>query len=399
MKKTIYLICFSLMGLSAISCQKEKMTAEPKQTQDPIVFSVQAPQTKGQPQLNTLSMLAMQDFSVSAWYSEEGESFDSSSIPYIINNRFGTMAEAASESSTWQGISRDAERNKTPNPVYYPLAGSLSFFCYAPYSENDENSAIQIINKPETNITSRLDDYLQGSPLIRFTPYRSSGEQIDFVASDPVLDWKKGNGVVNLDFTKHLTSKIQFHCNYTGVKNDEEKILITKIQIHNVVGSEYMYFTQKGDQLGHQWCSDISPDDGTENMPLETYVLSTDDGSLDNSAYLNEGPAENSYKYVNNTPQGLMYVLPQAFKDPVGKIQENDPQLFITYNIINGDQVVEENVLKYDLRGTEAWPIGQTVAYYITLSIKARKELIVNRVVIEDWIDAGNMHNPEEILY
>jgi hypothetical protein len=94
-----------------------------------------------------------------------------------------------------------------------------------------------------------------------------------------------------------------------------------------------------------------------------------------------------------------MYVLPQAFKDPVGKIQENDPQLFITYNIINGDQVVEENILKYDLRGTEAWPIGQTVAYYITLSIKARKELVVNRVVIEDWLDAGNMHNPEEILY
>lgn len=402
MKKTIYLICFSLLGLGAISCQKEKMTADLKLSREPIVFGARTLQTKGQPQLNTLSELAIQDFGVNAWYSPDGESFESGSpIHFLANHRFGTMDAStdASANSIWQGLSH-ASGDKVPDPVYYPLDGSLSFFCYAPYRDNSEFKDIIVENDPAASITSQLENYLSGSPLIRFTPEKKVSSQIDFVAAKPTLNWKKGQGKVPLDFTQHLTTSLIFRCNYVGSLNNE-KIIIKNIQIRNVIGSEYLYFTKDGDILGHKWCNDISPEDGSTVMPTTNYSLSIEDGSLSSDAYLNPATAENNYQQINPYPNGIMYVLPQTFpNDGEDFNREIHPNIAVTYEIRNSlDEKVEENTLMYDLRGTQEWLIGKPIAYNITIVIAVRKDLIVNSVVLKDWEPANNQHNPEEILY
>lgn len=405
MKKTIYYI-FLLLCFGALSCQKEK-PVDIIPSREVIQFSSRIAETKGAPLLRNLEDLSTQDFSVNAWYSPEGETFGSNSRLYISNHRFGRM----NNSTVWQGISRDGEEKKH-DPVYYPLDGSLSFFCYAPYSEiNNENSPIQIVNQPNPSITNQWDNYLPGSPLVIYTPAEEVESQFDFIVANPVLDWKKGDGVVSLSFDNHLTSRLEFYCNYSGHINDEEKIYITGIQIENVIGSEYLYFTKEGDKFGYEWCSDISPD-GTENMPLVSYLLSNNDRS-DSDRYLVEGDNMNlpeavpddysivNYRYVNNLASGLMYVLPQTFDQYTS--DQDAPKLHVTYQIRNGQrEMIEESVLSYSLKGSKTWEAGKRIQFKITLNIAERKELNVTTVVINDWEDAGNWpsdREPEEILY
>lgn len=390
MKKQIYLICISLLGLGAVSCQKEKMTSEPTPSRVPIVGTARTPETKGAPRLNGLGDLADQDFGLSAWYTPEGSEFGQGSTLYIANHRFGTL-----DNINWQGISKGPE-GKSLDPVYYPLDGSLSFFCYAPYRDNSEFRDIVFDNDPPESITSRMDNYLPGSPLIKFTPEKETKDQIDFMAANPVLNWGRRQGDIPVDFALHLTTKVQLHCKVRGAVNDEERIIISNVTLKDIIGSEYLYFTKEGDALIHKWCNDISPVDGSSSMPRTEYELSIENGAL-NNASLNT----DSFTYINETPVGDMYLLPQVFKDEDGTADPGKypQQLWIDYQIFNGDDIVESNTLKYELRGTEAWPSGKTVAYYITLDIAVRKDLIVETVVLKDWDNAQNTHNPEEILY
>lgn len=408
MKKTIYLICFSLLGLSAISCQKEKTTTEPSSSREPIMFSARAPRTKGEAPLNSLYDLRDQGFSVSAWYSpNEAEFGDGSEKAYIVNHRFGTLDATISESTVWQGIYKAGETEYKADPVYYPLDGSLSFFCFAPYRELSESSDIRLISNPEEAITSQLAEfnYLSNSPLICYTPALNTINQFDFVASEPVQNWKKGDGVIPLDFTKHLTTRLRFYCDYDGQLNDEEKVIVTNIQLANVIGSEYLFFIKDADgNLGHQWCDRISPEDGSQSMPLVTYELSTNREELVNNAYLMKHSNDDAFRWVNYTQNGRMYVLPQAFpeKEDENDIvdDEEDPILIITYQIQNNEGLMlDENVVQFDLRGSPAWEMGKTMAYYLTIGVKERKDLNVISVNIEDWIDSHNQHEPEEILY
>lgn len=403
MKKTIYLIYISLLAMGAASCQKDKsVETEPAPSQEPITFSAQALGTKGKKPLIHLNNLAEQDFSVSAWYTEDNGAFGPDSKAYIVNHRFGTMDNETSDETIWQGIFRNPERQeeKSIDPVYYPLDGSLSFFSFAPYSENTDASSIRIIQKPESSITERMPGYLPGSPLIIFTPEEATAKQIDFVAAVPVLDWKKGDGVVPLDFTQHLTTNINFWLKYRGFVNDsEEKVLIKDIKIHNVIGSEYLYFTKNGNTLGYEWSSAVSPEDGTNSMPLKSYSLTIDNLELTNNAFLPNAEADPIH--VNNEVTGRMYLLPQDIPDDDSSVfdPDNDPHLQITYQILNrqNNEPLEENTLVYDLRGTVDWPKGRTVAYYITIDVAARK--VLNIIAdIEPWKDADNTHE-QELLY
>ena len=405
MKKTIYLICFSLMGMGIISCQKEKMTAGPTPSRDAIVFSTHAPETKGSSPLNSLYDLKDQDFSVSAWYSPNEATFgDGSEKAYLVNHRFGTLDATISERTIWQGVYKVSEIEKKADPVYYPLDGSLSFFCYAPYRELSESTDIQLIPNPEGAITSQLTNYLPNSPLIRFTPNAIPSNQFDFVAGEPVLNWEKGDGVVPLDFTKHLTTRLRFYCDYNGSLNDEEKVIVTSIQLANVIGSEYLFFTKDADgSLGHQWCNDISPEDGSDTMPLVSYQLSSARDELVKNVYLKKHTTNDQFTWINYTQDGRMYVLPQAFppkEDDDSVDEDTDPVLYVSYEIHNSEgAMIEQNNVRYDLRGSLAWEMGKTMAYYITLGVKDRKDLNVISVTIEDWIDSKNQHEPEEILY
>ena len=142
-----------LLILLLTACGKERQAAVPVPSDVPIEF--RAPQTKGSDELSTLMRLASQKFSVSAWYTPEGETFGIGSTRYLKNHCFGTLSTSDYEHATWCGVTSGGEAD----PVYYPLDGSLSYFCYAPYRDNvevGEGSDVQFIYNPSSSITSPI---------------------------------------------------------------------------------------------------------------------------------------------------------------------------------------------------------------------------------------------------
>ena len=391
MRKTIRtsgILAAALAGMAALivcACSKAdvQMPSMPQASKE-IAFSAGAPVTKGAPPLTTLERLAAQHFSVSAWYTPEGETFGSGSISYIRNHRFGCMD--APTYTSWMGITAGG----ASAPVYYPLDGSLTFFCYAPYRADVSPSSDVYLNfAPAGGITDQLTDYMAGSPLICFTPSPSPSTQIDFIAATPVPDAVRGGGAVALDFTNHLTTDIQFWCKYAGSLDPSEGVSISRIVIRDVISSEYLYFTEDAGTLGFFWCSTVSPVDGSSTMPIASYTLTGATSDLiTEDAYL----YDSTPKYINNTINGRLYLLPQTL--PSGAC------LDITYVIknISSGMTLDENTVSIPLLGTAAWPIGKTVKYTITVGVAERKDVLLS-VSVKPWVDSGNTHTEEELMY
>lgn len=354
----------------------------------PIEFS--SPQTKGSDELSTLARLATQKFGVCAWYTPEGETFGGTgSVPYILNHRFGCTDVPSY--TTWCGVTAGG----AANPVYYPLDGTLSYFCYAPFRESvTDASDVYFIPNPDPAITTQLANYMPGSPLIRFTPTTSTASQIDFIVAPPVLDIHRGDGAVELDFTKHVTTKIEFWCKYAGTLDAEsEGVVITRLVISNVISSEYLYYTENAGNIGLEWCSNISPDpdpeEETPTMPKASYTLSTINNSLITSdAWLDVSTP----KFVNETNNGIIYMLPQTL--PLAA------SLDVTYQvrIKSTGAVLDENTVSIPLAGTADWPLGKVVKYTITIGVAARKDVELDAEILR-WSNARNKHSEQELMY
>ncbi|MCR4825189.1 MAG: fimbrillin family protein [Bacteroidales bacterium] len=366
--------------LAAVSCREV-----PSVSRIPIEFGL-GPETKGAPQLVSLERLAAQDFSVSAWYTPEGGVFGTGSARYVTNHRFGTMDEI--NYAVWQGITRSG--GKAADPVYYPLDGTLSYFCYAPYREDvGGHSDIHVEDAPESAVTARLPHYLAGSPLICFTPRPVPGDQIDFIAAAPLIDIDRSSDAVPLDFTGHLTASVQFWFRYSGTLDPTEGVMVSRIVLRDVIGSEYLYFKEEDGVFSPAWCSTVSPEDGGPEMPLSSYTLSAEASDLIiDSPYLDPS----AFKYVNNTINGRLYLLPQTLPA--------EASLDITYVIKDKDSNVrlEENTVSVPLAGTADWQQGKVVKYSIVIAVADRKDVSVS-VALTDWEEAGNSHPGQELMY
>ena len=375
--RTEFLLILGI-ALCAASCRKEP-SVTPDTGRCPVEFEV-ADVTKGMPTLSTLERLAAQDFSVSAFYSPEGEAFGNASSPYVRNHRFGL------DGSTWRGITRSG--GLAADPIFYPLDGTLSYFCYAPYRADVSDASDVYVNyAPDASVTARMPGYLPGSPLICFTPSANAYNQIDFIAAIPVVDVHRTDGIVPLDFTHHLTTAVQFWFKYTGVVLPGEGVLIDRIEIRNVNSSEYLYFTERNRELGFAWCDDISPVDGSSTLPRTTYTLTNASSALTNSFLTKTAPI-----YVNETINGSLYLLPQVLPA--------DAELEIRYLIKDRSNgaLIDENVVTVPLFGTPDWPVGKTVRYTFTLDIPNRQIVDVS-TDITDWVGSGNTHSPQELMY
>jgi len=368
------------------ACRKESPSGltKPQASDEAIAFSAGTPRTKGAPQLSTLERLAAQHFSVNAWYTRDGDTFGTTSLSYIRNHRFG-CTDIPSYTS-WRGVTSGG----MADPVYYPLDGSLSFFCYAPYrADVSGTSDVHFDYEPAQTVTDQLTNYMDGSPLICFTPSASPSSQIDFIAATPVLDVVRGGGPVPLDFTNHLTTDIQFWCKYAGSLNENEGVMISQMVIRDVISSEYLYFTESAGMLGFSWCSTVSPEDGGAVMPVSSYSLSTVASDLiTENPYLSSSEA----KHVNNTINGRLYLLPQTL--PAGAFLD---LTYVVKNTASGG-TLDENTVSIPLSGTAAWPMGKTVKYTITIGVAERKDVTLSASIV-DWADAGNSHTDQELLY
>ncbi len=403
-----------------------RLTGEsPVASEEPIEFAVGGG-TKGQTPITTLTELAKRDFSVSAWYVAPGKAFrdgDATRIAYIANHRFGYLTNDPDHdafSDAWRGVAAHAATTgaAATAPVYWPLDGSLTFFCYAPYRANavldtppvpDTRDIVLEAPVTDAGVIARLPGYLPGSPLLRVTPAASAADQVDFLAAPAVLDKRRTDnaGRFLLDLGQHRMTQVEFWFAYKGPLQSDpsqtqtfEQARVSSIEIQNVVGSKYMYFTETMPYLtGNTWSDTVSPADpanSTAELPKTTYLLkSTEGGELKTGLDASLEDIENggAYRFINDTPAGHLYLLPQTL--PAGA------RLVINYTILNlyaGTRVSEVVTWNLDAGTVTAWPEGKVVRYLITLDLPARGSVGVKTLVIP-WEDSGNVHNEQELLY
>lgn len=415
MRKTvILLIAASLLLAGACSKVPEGERRVPAASDVPVAFAVGGQQTKSLAPITTLAALAEQDFSVSAWYSPEGEIFDGvHSVKYFANHRFGYVTSDLAGETTfpnpWQGVAPHASAGiVNAKPVYWPLDGTLSFFCYAPYRAG---SADIVLEEPVTDagIISRLPDYLPGSPLIRVTPPVSAADQFDFLVAPPVLDRSRteAGGKFQLDFGRHRMTQVEFWFAYKGTLQSDpgitatfEQVRVSSIEIRNVVGSRYCYFSESSDRIpGCAWSGNVSPADpadGSAALPQTTYrLVSATGGELKTglNASLEDIEDGGDYRFINDTPAGHLFLLPQ--KLPA------DAKLVVNYAILNlylGTRVSEVVTLNLAAGSVTEWPEGKVVRYLLTLDLPERGVVGVNTQIIP-WEDAGIPYYEQEMLY
>ena len=415
--------------LAAAACTKDLSHSgldpeSPVASEEPIEFAVGGG-TKGQAPITSLAALAEQDFSVSAWYSPQGETFDvpgGTAVKYITNHRFGYVTSDLAGETTfpnpWQGVAPHASAGMVnPNPVYWPLDGTLTFFSYAPYRAD---AALETLPVPDTRdivlepavtdagILSRLPGYLIGSPLIRVTPAASVADQVDFLCAPPALDRTSAGGSLPLDFSRHRMTRVEFGFNEVGFtyptgsvpEGDEVAVRVTSISLKNVIGSRFFYFKESVPyQTDCGWSDDVSPAAPTTvgaDFPLATYQISADARELKSIAYYNANQVNVPERNVSNdnhtwlhTGRGLLFLLPQTLPA--------DAKLEVRYSLVeqHGLPVVSEIVTcSLPTFSLAAWPEGKVVRYKLTLDIPARG---VSNIVAQvyDWDDSGNSHNEE----
>lgn len=388
--------------------------------ESPIEFGLADVATKGQPAITSLPTLAAQDFSVSAWHTPEGETFDvpgGTSVKYFENHRFGYI-KGAGEGDTyaehaWQGVSRSG-LTLLPNPVYYPLDGTLTFFCYAPYRADAAAAPAPIpdtrdivLADPVTDdaVRSRLPGYLIGSPVIRYTPAASAREQIDFLTARPMLDISRldNSGRFRLEFDHRLT-QVKFAFNYDGYLPDPEFACVTSIVVRNVVSSAYLYYTEPTPYVtGCSWSTDASLDDPfTPGTPLPTASYRLTDEEVGGvrelipsnvmTSHIPEKNAANDNHLSVCTDEGILFLLPQTLS--------NDVELEVGYVIAEQHGVPKvTDVLTVKLRTSSmtAWPAGKQVRYLLTLNIPNHQVSGIS-AQLSDWEDAGNTHTAEQLL-
>ncbi len=414
MRKTvILLIAASLLLAGACSKAPEGERRVPAASDVPVAFAVGGQPTKSLAPITTLAALAAQDFSVSAWYSPEGEIFDGvHSVKYFANHRFGYVTSDLAGETTfpnaWQGVAPHAATGLVnANPVYWPVDGTLSFFCYTPYREGDADI---VLEDPvsDAGVAARLPDYLPGSPLIRVTPPETAASQFDFLASPALLDRSRHDdaGRFPLDFSRHRMTQVEFWFAYKGTLQSDpgitatfEQARVSSIEIRNVVGSKYCYFTEAPDRtLGCRWSENVSPADpadGGAALPQATYrLVSATGGELKTGldASLEDIEEGGNYRFINDTPTGHLFLLPQTLPA--------DAKLVVNYAILNlyaGTRVSE--VVTLDLAsGLTEWPEGKVVRYLLTLDLPERGVVGVKTQIIP-WEDAGIPYYEQEMLY
>ena len=399
----------------------------PAASDEPIGFAVGG-QTKGKAPLTTLPALAGQDFGVSAWYSPQGEIFtdpDGSPLKYFENHRFGYIKDAAEDDSyanhAWQGVARSSTDVLTPNLVYWPLDGTLSFFCYAPYRADataltppDPDVRDIVLEAPVTDdaVIARLPGYLPGSPLIRVTPAEVAADQADFLCAPPLLDRSRFDeaGAFPLDFSQHRMTQVEFGFNYIGtlvdddVLNIHEKVRVTSVEIQQVIGSRYFYFKESpSNGVDGAWSELVSPSDPSgADFPKASYRISTAGGELKTGLDANL-PEQGSGTYLTvrkeDTLDGVFCLLPQTV--PAGA------SLVVSYNIVDdyagvrGSEVITVPLCSdppTDHPTLAVWPAGKKVRYLITLDIPNRG-FVSMTAKYYDWNDANNPHPGQELMY
>ena len=383
-------------------------------SESPIEFALADGATKSLTPITSLPALAKRDFSVSARYTPEGETFDvpgGTSIKYFENHRFGYITnnpDGDSYTDSWRGVATHAATTgaATADPVYWPLDGSLTFFCYAPYHADATlatppvpDTRDIVLESAPADMATRHPDWLVGSPLIRYTPAATASKQEDLLVANPLLDRHRSDdgGHFPLDFSQHQLTWVEFQFNYDGIlDNALESVRVNSIAVQGVVSSKYLYFTESTPYVtGCAWSDAVSPvdkDDPTAALPTAGYRISAESGELLTGDANRLLKAPEPHRALV-TDKGRLYLLPQTLTDSAA--------LEITYAIYDQHgvtlKVSDIVVLKLKTAALTAWAPGTHVRYLITLNIPPHQGAGFT-VQVYPWDNAGNTNTPQEML-
>lgn len=341
-------ICSLLLSLTLLyaCCTEDK--EETMFSSIPVHFCVGDVASRGNLPLETNGLFTMGVF---AGYEEENERFGPTSVAndYIDNVRY-----------TRQELSHPFAGD---DMCYWPFAGRLSFFAYAPYVSSQN---IQFSN-----------DYTAGYPRMSYRPTLDVTNQPDFCIATPVLDQHQTTEPIPLHFN-HALAQVLFSANYTGeLPYDGLYLKVDSIRVCNVIGQKTLIMSDGTPCFEWQADNECPPECRT------SYLLRRGGGAeLSHLADKQLGNTPGTYVDLTRD-NGRLYLLPQQTQ------HHGDIYLEVTfgyYEMVGGAEVLRASTsTRCDLPETEWLP---TNSYRYRFTINLANNTVVNpSVSVEAWKD------------
>lgn len=315
------------MALFVTGCSKESTDSNPDKSYLPIHFALQTAETRGTP----LTATNLADFGV---YAYNTGTTKWANVSTTANSNWINHDVIMHQGNYWIGRAT----------YYWPIDQLLTFFAYAPYSNQYNGITMPTPNADGFSAT--------GIPTIHFEVLPDVMAQTDLLISSPIPDMtaETNKGFVNIRF-RHTTTKIGFsvYCATPG----------TSIQSIGISNSPYK---------------------GTLAIINDQDQWSIETGKRDFSLYLN-GLIVSTQA---NDPTDLS--APVSYFMMLPKAAEVSPtaNLTITYTM-NGKEITK------NIPATEEWGMGKSIRYTLNLGGSPADDIIIEKVTIEDWIYAGKV--------
>ena len=211
---------------------------------------------------------SLSDFGVFAYYAPTGVFNANSSTPNYMNNQHVTK-----NGDLW-----------TYAPIkYWPAAGSISFFAYAPY-----NMAISTATT--------------GTPVLTYTVPETIPDQIDLLVADPIANRVNDKQSIALNF-KHALSCITFNAQTVETLPTGHTIKIKEVSITNLKNTATQTYSDPTDLTKWNWVT-------TTSTPTTNYLLSIENKMFEDKALTAKSEPISSWN-------GLLMPIPQTLGDDI----------------------------------------------------------------------------------
>ncbi len=331
----------------------------------PVIFRTEdnwgdSPATRGMASL-TEGILKDRHFGVFALYTgaEDFNNETADPLMWLDNKEFADYPEGSD--TYWRGTD-----------AYWPLdpTAKMSFFAYAPYSENLDDQ-IQIDPDYAADKTGPLK--------ILYTPSTTNiTNQLDFCVADASQTLNKTftDGTMPLSFA-HTLTKVQFYARYSGeLPSESYKIRIEELKLKNIIGSKTLtYDITPSDDIVYTWSEDDSSLERVD-YHLRRSSLHMSDIYLDKKSGNQEG-----FQMVQDI-NGSIYLLPQTL---------SEASIDIVYSFIDNNIVISQFNQSNNLPNS-TWEAGKIMNYKITIDLGDSSMIIIESDggnMINDWQDSG----------